>query len=185
MDFELEIPDNVIDDESNTYGFTDHELYQFYPDQIKSKRPFIYSVEDTEDPNKKIAHVAQLRLCTLPKDLDEPNARRMYQLKVLRCSQRNTLEVIQRNNIREGLTLKAGQTIHTRERTVAGSEHQLFNPKHNAEGMLLLSEDGKPIFRSVFVEYEGEGELDAVIDYRTSNIPIDQYREKLASSRKT
>ena len=184
MDLELETPDNVIEDESITHGLTDHELYQFYPDQVKSKRPFIYSVEDTDDPNKKVAHVAQLRLCKIAKDLDDPDSRWMYGLRILRCSQRNTLEVMQQYNIREGLTLKAGQTIHVRETTVARNEQRLFNPKQDSKGMLLLAADGQPIFRSVFVEYEGEGELDVVIDYRKSNIPIDQYREKIASIRK-
>ena len=174
---DLLIPENLIDTSDN--GLTDDEIAVLYPHQLASRRPFIYLVETTEDPLKRVIHAAQARPMLVPRNLDNPDSSKELIIGIVRCSQRNTLEVIERNNLKEGVTLKLGQTIFVRDSTAAKNDQQLYWPRQDSNGMILLSEDGMPIFRSVFVEIEGEGETDSVLDYRTSNIHIAQYRNKL------
>lgn len=168
---------------SKITDLTDEEIAELYPQQIRSKLPFVYSIEPCADSEYKLVRIGQYRRMRRPREIsksekDETNSHigSYFAFGFIRHCAKYTLAEISAKGWLEGVTLEEDVAVFQRDSLVPPDEEFRKFPRQSSNGMVYTNEKGTPIFRFTFLGRQGEdGELDSVFNYVISDVHIGTY----------
>lgn len=168
---------------SKITDLTDEEISEQYPQQIRSKLAFVYSIEPCVDVEYKLVRIGQYRRLRKSREInksDKDNTNShiggYFGFGFIRYCAKYTLAEISEKGWLEGVTLEEDVAVFQRDSLVPPDEEFRKFPRQSSNGMVYTNEKGTPIFRFTFLGKQGEnGELDSVINYVISDVHINTY----------